>query len=67
MNLAINTFQIAPFLVKLILNNILIRFVGEGMEEGELFDAREDMAALEKDYEDIGLDFNSEEEEEEEY
>ena len=50
-----------------ILNNILIRFVGEGMEEGELFDAREDMAALEKDYEDIGLDFNSEEEEEEEY
>ena len=29
-------------------------YVSEGMEEGEFTDARDDLAALEKDYENIG-------------
>ena len=41
----------------------IIRYIGEGMEEGEFTDAREDIAALELDYQEVGAENISDDEE----
>ncbi|PIO63524.1 hypothetical protein TELCIR_14876 [Teladorsagia circumcincta] len=40
-------------------------YLGEGMEEGEFYEAREDLAALEKDYEEISNETITEDQDDE--